>query len=227
MFKFEPVGRYLRQHLHEHLVPAARGEELLEHAEERLGVKAGGTTADGLFTLEDVECIAACTEAPCLQVNYRYRYRVTTDEFDQLIDDLARRPPRRRGPAARHAGPRAPAHAGALGGHRHPPRPRWTPDEPASWLGPPIERASASERLADAGGNGPILVTGMVPTGPAIVTSRFDVRRRLHPRRLRAHGRLRRRCARRLGRWRPPTVHDEVKDGQRCSAAAAPASPPA
>ena len=64
------------------------GWELLEHAEERLGVKPGGTTADGLFTLEDVECIAACTEAPCLQVNYRYRYKVTNGDFDQLIDDL-------------------------------------------------------------------------------------------------------------------------------------------
>ena len=41
-----------------------------------------------MFTLEDVECIAACTEAPCLQVNYRYCYEVTHDEFDQLVDDL-------------------------------------------------------------------------------------------------------------------------------------------
>jgi hypothetical protein len=41
-----------------------------------------------MFTLEDVECIAACTEAPALQVNYRYRYRVTHADFDQLIDDL-------------------------------------------------------------------------------------------------------------------------------------------
>ena len=62
--------------------------ELLEHAEESLGVKAGSTTADGLFTLEDVECIAACTEAPAIQVNYRYRYKVTEHGFDDLIDDL-------------------------------------------------------------------------------------------------------------------------------------------
>ena len=73
-----------------------------------LGVKAGGTTDDGMFTLEDVECIAACTEAPALQVNYRYRYQVTHAEFDRLVDDLARRPARRRDPAARHAGPRPP-----------------------------------------------------------------------------------------------------------------------
>ena len=52
------------------------------------GSRPGGTTADGLFTLEDVECIAACTEAPCLQVNYRYRYKVSNGDFDQLIDDL-------------------------------------------------------------------------------------------------------------------------------------------
>jgi NADH-quinone oxidoreductase subunit E len=64
------------------------GEELLHHAEQTLGVRSGGTTADGLFTIEDVECIAACTEAPCLQVNYRYRHRITIDEFDQLIADL-------------------------------------------------------------------------------------------------------------------------------------------
>ena len=64
------------------------GDELLEHAESSLGIKVGGTTADGMFTLEEVECIAACTEAPCLQVNYRYRYNVTPSDFDQLIDEV-------------------------------------------------------------------------------------------------------------------------------------------
>jgi NADH-quinone oxidoreductase subunit E len=41
-----------------------------------------------MFTLERAECQAACTEAPCLQVNYRYRYRVTPKQFDELIDQL-------------------------------------------------------------------------------------------------------------------------------------------
>ena len=63
-------------------------DELMHHAEERLGIKAGGTTPDGLITLEHAECQAACTEAPCLQVNYRYRYRVTTEQLDTLFDDL-------------------------------------------------------------------------------------------------------------------------------------------
>jgi NADH-quinone oxidoreductase subunit E len=60
----------------------------MHHAEERLGIKAGGTTPDGTFSLHHAECQAACTEAPCLQVNYRYRLRVTADQLDQLIDDL-------------------------------------------------------------------------------------------------------------------------------------------
>jgi NADH-quinone oxidoreductase subunit E len=88
MFKFEPVGRYLVNVCTNISCQLAGAWELLEHAEHRLGIKAGSTTADGRFTLEDVECIAACTEAPCLQVNYRYRYGVTDADFDQLVDDL-------------------------------------------------------------------------------------------------------------------------------------------
>ncbi|MEM9042870.1 MAG: NAD(P)H-dependent oxidoreductase subunit E, partial [Actinomycetota bacterium] len=63
-------------------------DELMHHAEDVLGVKAGSTTAAGMFTLEPAECQAACTEAPCLQVNYRHQYRVTTAEFDELVDGL-------------------------------------------------------------------------------------------------------------------------------------------
>ena len=88
MFKFEPVGRYCINVCTNISCQLLGAWELLEHAEERLGVKAGVTTEDGLFTLEDVECIAACTEAPAIQVNYRFRYKVTPDDFDQLIDDL-------------------------------------------------------------------------------------------------------------------------------------------
>ena len=88
MFKFEPVGRYCINVCTNISCQLMGAWELLEHAEERLGVKAGVTTDDGLFTLEDVECIAACTEAPAIQVNYRFRYKVTPDDFDQLVDDL-------------------------------------------------------------------------------------------------------------------------------------------
>jgi len=88
MFKFQPVGKYMINICGTMSCALMGAEELMHHAEERLGVKAGGTTADGLFTLEHAECQAACTEAPALQVNYRYRFRVTAQEFDTLIDDL-------------------------------------------------------------------------------------------------------------------------------------------
>jgi NADH-quinone oxidoreductase subunit E len=89
MFVFEPCGRY-RVNVCTNISCQLLGAwELLEHAEERLGVKAGSTTPDGMFTLEDVECIAACTEAPAIQVNYRYRHQVTPDQLDALLDDLA------------------------------------------------------------------------------------------------------------------------------------------
>ena len=88
MFKLHPVGKYVVNVCTDISCMLLGGFELLEHAEETLDVKAGNTTADGLFTLEDVECQAACTEAPCLQVNYRYFTSVEADAFDQLIDDL-------------------------------------------------------------------------------------------------------------------------------------------
>ena len=109
MFKREPVGKYVVNVCTYISCFLNGGDELLEHAEERLGIKAGGTTADGLFTLEGYECIAACTEAPCLQVNYRYFHKITNDEFDRVDRRPARRPPRRH-PAARHARPHPPAH---------------------------------------------------------------------------------------------------------------------
>ncbi len=88
MFKREPVGRYVVSVCTNISCLLMGGEELLEHCEDALGVKAGATTPDGLFTLEDVECIAACTDAPCLQVNYRYFLNLTHDQADDLFDDL-------------------------------------------------------------------------------------------------------------------------------------------
>ncbi len=88
MFKREPVGEYLVNVCTNISCLLLGGEELLHHLEQRLGVRAGSTTSDGLFTLEDVECIAACTEAPCLQVNYRYHYNVTPEAADALLEDL-------------------------------------------------------------------------------------------------------------------------------------------
>jgi len=88
MFKRHRVGRYVINVCTNISCQLNGGEELLAEAEEILGIRAGGTTEDQMFTLEDVECIAACTEAPCLQVNYRYEHRVGNGDLKTLINDL-------------------------------------------------------------------------------------------------------------------------------------------
>jgi NADH-quinone oxidoreductase subunit E len=88
MFKREPVGTYHVNICHGISCHLLGADDLIHHAEESLGVKGGGTTDDGMFTVEGVECIAACTEAPCLQVNYRYVNKVSASNFDQLVDNI-------------------------------------------------------------------------------------------------------------------------------------------
>lgn len=84
----EPVGRHLVSVCTNLACLLNGGAELLEHAEASLGVPPGGTTDDGEFTLEEVECIAFCGAAPCLAVNWRFFGSVTADAFDNLVDDL-------------------------------------------------------------------------------------------------------------------------------------------
>ena len=88
MLHTEEVGRYLIT-VCTNIACMLRGAyELVEHAEEALGVRVGATTADKMFTLEDAECLADCGRAPCLQVNHRFFGDVTPEDFDRLIDDL-------------------------------------------------------------------------------------------------------------------------------------------
>lgn len=89
MFFTHPVGRHLVSVCTNLACMLDGAYELLEHAEERLGVAPGGTTADGEFTLEEVECLALCGNAPCLTVNWRYFGDQTPESFDALVDDLA------------------------------------------------------------------------------------------------------------------------------------------
>jgi NADH-quinone oxidoreductase E subunit len=88
MFKREPVGTYLLSVCTNIACLLDGGLELLEHAERSLDVRPEGTSADGMFTLEEVECLAHCDQAPCVQVNYRFFGAVTPADFDQLCDDL-------------------------------------------------------------------------------------------------------------------------------------------
>ena len=87
MFKREPVGDYRINICHGIACHLLGADDLIHHAEESLGVRQGTVTGDGI-SIEDVECIAACTEAPCLQVNYRYMNKVDNAGFDALVDGI-------------------------------------------------------------------------------------------------------------------------------------------
>ena len=88
MLHTEPVGTYVVSVCTNIACLLGGAAELLEHAEDALGVRAGGTTPDGVFTLEESECLADCDRTPCVQVNHRYVGAQTPASFDALVDDL-------------------------------------------------------------------------------------------------------------------------------------------
>ena len=88
MLHTEPVGTYVVSLCTNIACMLGGALELLEHAEASLGVRAGGTTVDGVFTLEESECLADCDRTPCVQVNHRYMGAQTPESFDALVGDL-------------------------------------------------------------------------------------------------------------------------------------------
>jgi NADH-quinone oxidoreductase subunit E len=67
------------------------GEELLDHCKKKLGIGHKDTTQDGLFTLEEVECIGACSWAPAIQVNYDFHENLTADKMDKVLEDYKKK----------------------------------------------------------------------------------------------------------------------------------------
>ena len=88
MLHTEPVGTYVVSVCTNIACLLGGATELLEHAESALGVRAGGTTTDGVFTLEESECLADCDRTPCVQVNHRFMGAQSAESFDQLLADL-------------------------------------------------------------------------------------------------------------------------------------------
>jgi NADH-quinone oxidoreductase E subunit len=88
MLHTEPVGTYVVSVCTNIACLLGGALELLEHAESALGVRPGGTTVDGVFTLEESECLADCDRTPCVQVNHRYMGAQTPESFDALLADL-------------------------------------------------------------------------------------------------------------------------------------------
>jgi NADH-quinone oxidoreductase subunit E len=89
MLHIEPVGRYVIAFCTNIACMLAGAYEVLSSAEDTLGVRVGGTTPDGLFTLEEAECLAGCDRAVCVQVNHRFFGPVDQAGFKSLVSDLA------------------------------------------------------------------------------------------------------------------------------------------
>ena len=86
MLRFKPVGKYNVQ-VCTNISCMLRGAyDLFEHLEDRLGIGHKGVTADGLFSLEEVECIGVCCWAPAIQVNYDFHDDLTNDKVDSVLD---------------------------------------------------------------------------------------------------------------------------------------------
>jgi NADH-quinone oxidoreductase subunit E len=86
MLRFKPVGKYNVQ-VCTNISCMLRGAyDLFEHLEEKLGIGHKGVTSDGLFSLEEVECIGVCCWAPAIQVNYDFHDDLTNDKVDAVLN---------------------------------------------------------------------------------------------------------------------------------------------
>jgi NADH-quinone oxidoreductase subunit E len=86
MFNLLPVGNCVIEVCQTGPCWLNGSEEILEHFQKRLGINPGETTADGRFTLKTVECLAACGNAPVIQVGTEYHENMTLEKADQLLD---------------------------------------------------------------------------------------------------------------------------------------------
>ena len=91
MLTTKPRGKYNVQVCTNIACMLVGGEELLEHCEKKLGIGNKGTTPDGLFSLEEVECIGACSWAPAAQVNYDFHENLTEAKMDQVLDEYRKK----------------------------------------------------------------------------------------------------------------------------------------
>lgn len=91
LLRTKPMGKYHVQVCTNISCMLRGGEELYEHCKERLGIGNKMTTPDGMFSLEEVECIGACSWAPAVQVNYDFHENLTPDAMDIVLDQYKKR----------------------------------------------------------------------------------------------------------------------------------------
>ena len=91
MLTTKPRGKYNVQVCTNIACMLRGGEELLDYCRKRLGIGHKGTTQDGLFSLEEVEFIGACSWAPAVQVNYDFHENLTNGKMEQLLDEYKKK----------------------------------------------------------------------------------------------------------------------------------------
>lgn len=88
MLHREPLGKFHVQVCTNIACMITGGDELFEHVCKKLGVGNRGVTEDGLFSVEEVECMGSCSWAPAVQVNYDFHHYMTPEKLDALIDAI-------------------------------------------------------------------------------------------------------------------------------------------
>ncbi len=86
LFPKRPVGKYYIMVCHNISCALVGADSMIKFLEEKLGIKKGETTEDGLFTLHSVECLASCATAPMLQINQDYYENLNGKKLSNLID---------------------------------------------------------------------------------------------------------------------------------------------
>lgn len=88
LYNLEPVGKYVIQVCSNISCGLNNAKQIIEHFKTTLGINLDETTADGLFTLREVECLGACIAAPVCQINKKYYEQLTPAKVDAILADL-------------------------------------------------------------------------------------------------------------------------------------------
>lgn len=86
MYQLKPVGKYVFEVCQTGPCMLRGSDDIIAYIGQKLGIKVGETTADGLFTLKVVECLGACGYAPMMQLGKHYKEHLTKEKVDEIID---------------------------------------------------------------------------------------------------------------------------------------------
>lgn len=88
MFNLKPVGKHVLEVCRTGPCMLNGSDEIIDYIKQKLNIKEGETTEDGLFTLKPAECLGACGYAPMMQLGKTYREFLTNEKIDELIEEL-------------------------------------------------------------------------------------------------------------------------------------------